>query len=134
MHLCGCNYLLDCIAKVGIHAVCVNVYMYSSVNKQICLSGSISLCICYLKLCLTSFQSSITDLPSSFIIIQIIISTHSIVHTDPDDVCGDGLQSSDTVCGSIGNLLLIVLNVHRDISRITIFNIVEEIWSSCYHI
>ena len=54
------------------------------------------------------------------------------MHTDPDDVCGDGLQSSDTVCGSIGNLLLIVLNVHRDISRITIFNIVEEIWSSCY--
>jgi len=74
----------------------------------------------------TSFQSSVTDLLSSFIIILTIISTHSIVHTDPDDVWGDGLQSSDTVHGSVGTTdpLLIVLFVHQSILGVTVLNVV----------
>ena len=79
-------------------------------------------------LSLTSFQSSVTDLSSSFIIILTIISTHFIVHTDPDDVCGDGLQSSDIIHGSgIIDPLLIMLLVYRDILGVTILNIVVKI-------
>ena len=60
---------------------------------------------------LTSFQSNVTDLPYSFIIVLTVISAHSIVHTDPDDVCGDGQKSSDTVRGGVGDPILIVLSV-----------------------
>ena len=109
---------------IGIHAVCYIIYAALS-SKNVSLKE-------IMILILTSFQSNVTDLPSSLIIVLTVISTHPIVHTDPDDVCGDGQKSSDTVHGGVGDPILIVLNVRRDIIRIAIFNIVEEIKSSCY--
>ena len=57
---------------------------------------------------LTSFQSSVTDLSSSLTIILTVISTHSIVHTDPDDVFTVRLQFINIVYVSVSDPLLIV--------------------------
>ena len=84
---------------------------------------------------LTSLLCVSNNFLPSIIIIGTIVPTHSIVHTNSYDICGIWPQSSDTVCVSVGDPSLIVLNVAWWIIRITIFNIVVVIRSSysCGH-
>ena len=64
---------------------------------------------------LTSLLCVSNNFLPSIIVIGTIISTHSIVHTNSDDICGIWPQSSDTVrvrVGvSVGDRFPIVLNV-----------------------
>ena len=74
---------------------------------------------------LASFQSCVSDFLYPVVSILTVYPAHFIVHTDPDGVCGDGPQSSDTVrdIGTI-DVLLIMLFICRNIIRVTMFNIV----------
>ena len=84
---------------------------------------------------LTSLFCVSNNFLPSIIIIGTIVPTHSIVHTNSDDICGIWPQSSDTVCVSVGDPSPIVLMVAWWIIRITILNIVVVIKSSysCGH-